>query len=139
MQDFLFALVGGVMIGLAAVMLMATQGKILGVSGILSQLLSKFTEGELWRLSFVSGVLAAPVLTLIVTGYKPAVEITDSTALLILAGLLVGVGTTLGSGCTSGHGVCGLSRFSVRSIFATVVFMVVAIVTVWAMNSMTGA
>jgi len=139
MHDFILALIGGAMIGLAAVMLMATQGSILGVSGILSQSLSSFSSGRSWRISFILGVLAAPVLISFLTGYTPAVVITGSIVPLIVGGLLVGAGTVLGNGCTSGHGVCGISRFSTRSIFATAVFMIVAIITVWIVNKAAGA
>ena len=127
------------MIGLAALILMATQGSILGISGILNQLLPPKTTGADWRICFVLGVLVAPVVTLFVTGYRPPVEITNNQLLLIVGGLLVGVGTVLGNGCTSGHGVCGLSRLSARSFVATVVFMLTAIVTVWFMRSVVGA
>jgi len=139
MHDFILALAGGAMIGLSAVLLMATHGKIMGVSGILSQSLSSFSSGNHWRISFLLGVVAAPVLSMLIIGYKPVVEITGSVVLLIAGGILAGVGTVLGNGCTSGHGVCGVSRFSTRSIFATAVFMVTAIITVWVMNAVTGA
>jgi len=139
MHDFFLALTGGAMIGLASVILMASHGKILGTSGILSLSLTSFSTGYSWRISFILGVLAAPILTTLLTGYKPAVEITGSTLPLIAGGILVGVGTVLGNGCTSGHGVCGISRFSMRSIFATVVFMITAIITVWAVGTATGA
>ena len=130
---------GGAMIGLAAVMLMATQGSILGVSGILSQLLPPKSSAADWRISFVLGVLVAPILTMLITGYTPTVDITSNLPLLIIGGALVGVGTVLGNGCTSGHGVCGLSRLSTRSLVATAIFMITAIATVWAMRSVTGA
>lgn len=139
MHEYILALLGGSMIGLAALILMATQGEILGVSGILSRLLPPKSEGADWRISFVLGVLVAPVLSMIAIGYTPTVEITSSLPLLIGGGLLVGVGTVLGNGCTSGHGVCGLSRLSTRSLIATAIFMLTAIITVWVMNSATGA
>jgi len=139
MHDFVPALIGGVMIGLAAILLMAVNGKILGVSGILSQLPFDLTADGVWRLSFVSGVLVAPILWMFVAGYQPPVEITGNTLFLVAGGLLVGAGTVLGNGCTSGHGVCGLSRLSVRSMFATVVFMLSAIITVWAVNTVGGS
>lgn len=139
MHEYILALLGGAMIGLATIMLMATQGKILGVSGILSRLLPPKSNEADWRISFVLGVLVAPVLTMLVTGYRPDVDITNNLPLLIIGGLLVGLGTVLGNGCTSGHGVCGLSRFSTRSLVATVIFMLTAIITVWVMRSVTGA
>jgi len=139
MHEYILALLGGVMIGLAALILMATQGSILGVSGILNRLLPPKTAGSDWRISFVLGVLAAPLVTLLVTGYRPPVQITNNLLLLIFGGLLVGVGTVLGNGCTSGHGVCGLSRLSTRSFVATVIFMITAMVTVWFIRSFVGA
>lgn len=139
MYDYILALLGGAMIGLAAVMLMATHGKILGVSGIVSQLLPPFSTNENWRISFVLGVLAAPVAASLILGYRPAVEITSNLLLLIVSGLLVGIGTVMGSGCTSGHGVCGLSRLSTRSVVATAVFMLTAVATVFVVRTVTGA
>ena len=135
MHEYLLALAGGAMIGLAAVALMATQGSILGVSGILNQLLPPKSSATDWRISFVLGVLLAPILTMLITGYAPNVDITRNLPLLIIGGLLVGVGTVLGNGCTSGHGVCGLSRLSTRSLVATAIFMITAIATVWMMRS----
>lgn len=139
MHDFVLALIGGAMIGLASVVLMATEGRILGISSILSQSLSSFSKDNSWRLSFILGVLAAPTLTILLTGQNPSVQITGNIVSLFVAGLLVGAGTVLGNGCTSGHGVCGISRLSNRSIFATAVFMIAAIFTVWAMNKAAGA
>ena len=105
MHDFILALAGGMMIGLSAVLLMATHGKIMGVSGILSRSLSSFSSGNQWRISILLGVLAAPVLSMLIIGYKPVVEITGSVVLLIAGGIWAGVGTVLSNGCTSGHGV----------------------------------
>ena len=139
MHEYFLALLGGAMIGLAAVMLMATQGSILGVSGILNNLLPPKSSTADWRISFVLGVLVAPILTMIFTGNAPKVDITSNLPLLIIGGVLVGFGTVLGNGCTSGHGVCGLSRLSTRSLVATVIFMITAIITVWVMRSATGA
>ena len=139
MYDYILALLGGAMIGMAAVMMMATHGKILGVSGIVSQLLPPFSTNENWRISFVLGVLAAPVAASLILGYRPAVEITSNLLLLIVGGLLVGIGTVMGSGCTSGHGVCGLSRLSTRSVVATAVFMLTAVATVFVVRTVTGA
>jgi hypothetical protein len=139
MHEYFLALLGGAMIGLAAVMLMATQGSILGVSVILNNLLPPKSSTADWRISFVLGVLVAPILTMIFTGNAPKVDITSNLPLLIIGGVLVGFGTVLGNGCTSGHGVCGLSRLSTRSLVATAIFMITAIATVWAMHSATGA
>jgi len=131
MHDFLLALIGGGMIGGAAVMLMATHGRILGVSGIVSRLLPPASADWQWRILFLVGTAIAPVVALMISGSLPMVTITDNPAVLLIAGLLVGFGTVIGNGCTSGHGVCGMSRLSVRSIVATAVFMVAALVTVF--------
>ncbi len=138
MHEYLFALLGGAMIGVATVMLMATHGRTLGVSGILKQLLPPFSAIENWRISFVLGVLAAPFAASLFLGYRPVVEVTENILFLVAGGLLVGVGTVMGNGCTSGHGVCGLSRLSTRSIVATVVFMFSAIITVLVVRTATG-
>ena len=133
------ALMGGAMIGLAAVLLMATNGSIMGISGIASRLMPPLSSDWQWRLVFLGGVLAAPLIMTLITGERPAVEITSNVALLIIGGLLVGFGTVLGNGCTSGHGVCGLSRLSTRSIIATGVFMFFAFVTVFISRHILGA
>lgn len=123
--------VGGAMIGLSAVMLMLFVGRIAGISGIASRLLPPVAEDYGWRLAFVVGLIAAPILYQQV-GQQPIEQtVSGDLVLMGLAGLLVGFGSVFGGGCTSGHGVCGLSRFSVRSIVATVVFMVFAFVTVF--------
>lgn len=116
------ALIGGGLIGLAAIMLMAANGRIAGISGIVGGLIGPGTGDRAWRAAFIGGLIAAPVAFL-AFGQEIAVQIPASTGLLIAAGLLVGVGTQLGSGCTSGHGVCGISRFSARGMVATVSFM----------------
>ncbi len=124
--------VGGALIGLAAVLLMAFQGRIAGVSGIASRLLPPYEDREFaGRLAFVAGLVAAPVLVWLATGRFPQQTIEAGMPVLVLAGLLVGFGSVWGNGCTSGHGVCGLSRLSVRSLVATATFMVTAILTVF--------
>lgn len=139
MYEFMMALLGGAMIGLAAVLLMATNGSIMGISGIASRLLPPSANDWQWRFSFIAGVMAAPLIYTLITSTKPAVEITSNVALLVVGGLLVGFGTVLGNGCTSGHGVCGLSRFSTRSIVATGVFMLFAFVTLFISRHILGA
>ena len=119
MHDFILALLGGAMIGLAAVLLMATQGSIMGISGIASRLLPPISTDWQWRLAFLAGVLVAPLLATLITGEQPVIDISNNAVLLVIGGLLVGFGTVVGNGCTSGHGVCGLSRFSTRSLIAT--------------------
>lgn len=126
------ATIGGALIGLAAVILMAANGRIAGISGIAGGLIGPGQSGTErgWRAAFVLGLIAAPVLYM---AFGPAIEVTipASTPLLVAAGLLVGVGTQLGSGCTSGHGVCGISRLSPRGIAATLTFMAAGAIAVF--------
>jgi uncharacterized protein len=129
------SLLGGALIGLSAVLLMWTTGRIAGVSGIAARLFPPYEDRELaGRLAFVAGLVLAPVLARLVTGSLPAQTIAAGTPLLIVAGLLTGFGAVWGSGCTSGHGVCGLSRLSVRSLVATITFMATGVATVFAMR-----
>ena len=126
------SLAGGALIGAAAVMLMAAKGRIAGVSGIAVRLLPPYADNELaGRVAFILGIVAAPLVVLLVTGSAPVPSIEAGPALLAFAGLLVGFGAVWGNGCTSGHGICGLSRLSVRSLVATGVFMATAIATVF--------
>lgn len=125
-------------IGLAAVLLMATNGRIAGISGIVSRLLPPWPSADGQNkshyyvpLAFVIGLLLALPLTKIITGGVPAQTMVASQPALILAGLLVGFGSGYGNGCTSGHGVCGISRVSARSIIATITFMATAAITVY--------
>jgi uncharacterized membrane protein YedE/YeeE len=118
------SLAGGVLIGLSAVMLMAFSGRIAGVSGIASRLLPPLSDGDFsGRIAFVVGLVAAPSIVGFATGQFPTQSIETGGRLLAIAGLLVGFGSVWGNGCTSGHGVCGISRLSVRSLVATMVFM----------------
>lgn len=129
------------MIGAAALLLMATVGKIAGISGIVSRLLPPMNaEANTLKesLSFVVGLLVAAPLYKLSTGSLPDQTITASVSILAVAGFLVGFGTVLSNGCTSGHGVCGLSRLSVRSIAATATFMIAAALTVYAMRHVIG-
>lgn len=129
------SLLGGALIGLSAVLLMWATGRIAGVSGIAARLFPPYEDGELaGRFAFVAGLVIAPVLVRIVTGSFPEQTILATTPVLIIAGLLTGFGAVWGSGCTSGHGVCGLSRLSVRSLVATATFMATGIVTVFLMR-----
>ena len=122
--------IGGVVIGAAASMLILFCGRVAGISGILGGVLSRANNDNGWRIAFLLGMVLSPVLWRLVAPL-PAVSITASWPMLVVAGLLVGVGTRYGSGCTSGHGVCGLSRLSVRSLIATLTFMAAAFITVW--------
>lgn len=128
------SLLGGMFIGLSAVLLMALEGRVAGISGIASRLLPPYRDSVLPRLAFVVGLLLAPLVATAVTG-KPVLQtVSPNVALMIAAGLIVGFGSVLGSGCTSGHGVCGLARLSVRSLVATLTFMATAFITVFVMR-----
>ena len=130
----LAAALGGMMIGLAAALLVLLQGRIAGISGIVGGLLLSPPRGDVaWRIAFVAGLVAAPVLYRLLAPL-PAITIETGIPQLLVAGLLVGFGTRLGSGCTSGHGVCGLSRRSPRSLAATGLFMAAGIATVYAVR-----
>jgi hypothetical protein len=122
---------GGVLIGLAAVLLLAVNGRVAGVSGILGGLLTSRSGAERsWRLLFVTGLIAGAALYRLFYGPLP-IQIQSTAPVLLAAGALVGWGTRLGSGCTSGHGVCGLARLSPRSLLATVTFMLFGVLTVY--------
>lgn len=123
--------IGGAMIGFSAIILMLFIGRIAGVSGIASQLLPPVVEDYGWRLAFVIGLIAAPFVYQQVSGLPVDQTVSPDMALMAVAGVLVGFGSVFGGGCTSGHGVCGISRLSIRSIVATIVFMAVAIITVF--------
>lgn len=131
------ALMGGMLIGLAAAMFALLNGRVAGISGVLGGLF-KPTRGDIgWRLAFIGGLVGASlVYRLFAT--LPAVQIDASYAALVVAGLLVGVGTRYGSGCTSGHGVCGLSRLSLRSLVATLSFMGAGFATVFVVRHLFG-
>ena len=131
------ALVGGILIGVAAAMFLLLNGRVAGISGILGGLL-KPTPGDIgWRVAFVAGLIAAPLVYSLVA-VLPRLQIDASYGALVLAGLLVGIGTRYGSGCTSGHGVCGLSRLSMRSLVATLVFMGAGFATVFVVRHLLG-
>jgi hypothetical protein len=127
------SLAGGVLIGAAAALFVLANGRILGISGIVGGLLRPAAGDAMWRVAFLLGLAAAPfVFTLLApTGFAMAPTIDAGLATLVIAGLLVGFGTRLGSGCTSGHGVCGLSRLSPRSLVATLSFMGAGFATVF--------
>lgn len=129
----LSAFSGGLLIGLAAAAFMLLHGRIMGVSSILGGLLTSVKDDSVWRVSFLAGLIAAPILGSLI-GFMPSVRIEQSFLGLSFAGLLVGFGTSLGNGCTSGHGVCGIARLSPRSIIATLTFMAFGMLTVWLMH-----
>ncbi len=130
------AAIGGALIGLSAAILWVMKGRIAGISGIVGGLAGWPTDFG-WRIAFLIGLLAGPFLAIAVLGW-PAVTSQAGPFTLIVAGLLVGVGTRLGGGCTSGHGVCGIARLSRRSITATAVFMAVAAATVFVTRHLAG-
>ncbi|MDO6525048.1 YeeE/YedE thiosulfate transporter family protein [Motilimonas sp. 1_MG-2023] len=123
------ALAGGALLGLSAVILLLFRGRIAGISGILSGLFTPHKGDTSWRVLFLVGMILGAVI-LLTMGFSIADMPQGSTLLYIVAGLLVGIGTKLGNGCTSGHGICGMGRFSVRSVVATGVFMSVAMLVV---------
>lgn len=126
------SIIGGALIGLSAVLLLALEGRIAGISGIASRLLPPYGKGGvLSRLGFVLGLVLAPLLAGWVSGKPVMQSVSSNLSLMLIAGLLVGFGSVYGGGCTSGHGVCGLARLSPRSLVATLVFMAVAIATVF--------
>jgi uncharacterized membrane protein YedE/YeeE len=133
------AMAGGGLIGLAAGLLWLFSGRIAGISGIMGGLFSSWSRDTGWRLCFLAGLLMGPLMLRGVNGESAAIHINPSLALLSIAGLLVGYGTGLGSGCTSGHGICGLTRLSRRSIAATLTFMTVAAATVYITRHWLGA
>ena len=122
------AAIGGGLIGLSAVLLMLSTGRIAGVSGIFDGLINPKTSDRAWRAAFVAGLIAAPATAMLVGYAVPMPQMPASYVTIVVGGLLVGFGARLGSGCTSGHGICGIARLSPRSIAATGVFMVAAIV-----------
>jgi uncharacterized protein len=130
---------GGALIGLAAVLLMALHGRILGATGILGGLL-RFNDLPDWslRAALVVGMAAGPLVVLLLTGQMPAIDLPISNLAVVVGGLIVGIGVSYGGGCTSGHGVCGNARFSRRSMVATVCFMAAAFATVFVLRHVTG-
>jgi uncharacterized membrane protein YedE/YeeE len=127
------SLVGGVVIGAAAAMFILLNGRIAGVSGIIGGLLRPAGGGFSWRLAFVAGLVLAPAAYALLSEL-PVPTIDAGFPLLVLAGFLVGVGTSYGAGCTSGHGVCGISRLSPRSLVATAAFMAAGFATVFVLR-----
>ncbi|WP_269584590.1 YeeE/YedE family protein [Roseibium sp. Sym1] len=128
----LLSFLGGTLIGLATVALMAVHGRVAGINGIASGFLTTtLNQDWAWRAAFLAGMIASPLILLGVTGQLPEITVPSSPLLLVVGGFLTGIGTTYGSGCTSGHGVCGISRLSARSITATATFMATAVATVF--------
>jgi uncharacterized membrane protein YedE/YeeE len=124
------ALLGGLLIGIASALLMVLNGRVAGISGILGGALAGSMADTAWRLAFLAGLIAAPILMIGVGRSVPEPQMPASWLVVAAAGLLVGFGARLGGGCTSGHGVCGIARLSARSIAATAIFMASAIAVV---------
>ena len=127
--DPISALIGGGLIGLASALLMLLNGRIAGISGILGGVLTPAGD-KIWRLCFIAGLIVAPIILGLFGPALAEPQMPASWLLIVVAGALVGVGARYGGGCTSGHGVCGIARLSARSIVATAIFMVTAIVVV---------
>jgi len=132
------SLAGGSIIGIAAAMFILLNGRIAGISGVLGGLLKPARGDISWRAAFVAGLMGSPLLYALYTEL-PRPRIDAGYAALVVAGLLVGVGTRYGSGCTSGHGVCGIARLSPRSLVATAAFMLAGFVTVYVVRHLVGA
>ena len=133
------SLFGGALIGLSAVLLMLFQGRIAGMTGILSGVLPPHQPDWHWRLQFLAGAIAAPFLLVWLGGVSISFSIPVSNLALVIGGTLVGIGVTYGNGCPSGHGVCGIARLSPRSITATLTFMATAFATVYIIRHLIGA
>ena len=137
MHDFLIAFLGGLMLGVSVVGYLYVHGRIAGISGLIGQVLNPkmmFKTSAIW---FMAGLITVPFIYGVFV--QPEIELNASPLMLVVAGLLVGFGTRLGSGCTSGHGICGMSRLSKRSIVATMSFMFAGFVTVYIVRHVTGA
>nr|WP_156815942.1 YeeE/YedE thiosulfate transporter family protein [Ahrensia kielensis] len=134
-----YSLAGGALIGLAAVLLMLTTGRIMGATGILAGILQPTSLPDWsWRAVVLLGMISGPGAVLLITGQLPAVQVPVSTIMLVIGGFIVGVGVTFSSGCTSGHGVCGMARLSPRSIVATLTFMITTAITVYLIRHVIG-
>ena len=132
------ALVGGGLIGLAGVVLMLFIGRVAGIAGIVGGLFGSDGSGIGWRLAFIAGLIAGPFLVPLAGGTIPDITIDAPLPMVVAAGLLVGFGTRLGNGCTSGHGICGLSRLSPRSLIATLTFMAAGAAVVFVSRHLIG-
>ncbi|WOH37890.1 YeeE/YedE thiosulfate transporter family protein [Thalassotalea fonticola] len=140
MTDFtpFSALIGGLIIGFSALALLILNGKIAGISGIFAQVFDKYPIRSSWQVFFILGVIIGPLLVMPI-GFSLPQQIDLSWPAIIVGAFLVGFGSRYGSGCTSGHGICGIGRFSIRSIYATLIFMSSAIVTVFFIRHIFGA
>jgi len=132
------SLLGGIILGVAAALYVLFHGRILGISGIISGLLHPKSGDRTWRMALILGLLTAPLLAALFFEIRPIVEVEADWLAVVIAGLLVGFGTQYGSGCTSGHGICGLSRLSPRSLVATVSFMTAGFLIVFVLRHVIG-
>ncbi|WP_424981762.1 YeeE/YedE family protein [Maritalea sp. S77] len=132
------AIIGGGLIGIASVLLMGLHGRIAGMTGILAGILPPFSADKGWRIAFLLGAITGPLAIFLITGAP--VDFVNPVPLwaMVLGGVIVGIGVNYGSGCTSGHGVCGMARFSVRSIAATATFMLSTFITVYVVRHILG-
>jgi uncharacterized protein len=128
------SLLGGALIGLSATLLMLLHGRIAGITGIVSGLLPPLARDWQWRAAFVAGLIAAPLVYGALINQSVAVDVAASPLVLLVSGAIVGIGVSYGAGCPSGHGICGLARFSPRSLTAVLTFMTTAAVTVFVMR-----
>ena len=124
------SLIGGLIIGVAVVLFFITTGRLAGISGIVSSTLEK-NKNKFSNLLFIIGLVLGPLVFIFFSKNDVVFKMTSSIPIIIVGGLLVGAGTKIGRGCTSGHGICGISRFSMRSILATIIFMILAMITVF--------
>ena len=131
MDQIIYATMGGAFIGLSAAGMMLSNGRVMGISGIVGGLFQSRSWNFYWRLAFVLGMVIGAVLIKPLGFSVMSVQVDRSIYLIIVGGFFVGLGTTIGNGCTSGHGICGISRFSIRSVVATCTFMISGIVTVY--------
>jgi uncharacterized protein len=131
------SLTGGILIGIAATLLMAFNGRIAGMTGILSGILPPVASDWAWRLTFLAGAVTGPAIFVAAGGSVPF-AVPAAPAALVIGGLIVGIGVYFGSGCTSGHGVCGMARISPRSIAATFIFMTTTLFTVYVIRHVIG-
>ncbi len=136
MHDFLLAFLGGSLLGISVVGYLYVNGRIAGISGLISQVMNPQTALKTPAIWFMSGLIITPFIYGLFI--QPKIELNASPIMMIIAGLLVGFGTRLGSGCTSGHGICGMSRLSKRSIVATMSFMFAGFVTVYVIRHLMG-
>lgn len=133
------SLVGGILIGVASILLMAFLGRIMGATGILAGIIDpKGWPDWSWRAAVLLGMISGPLAMQLILGTGPEIQVPVSPMMLVIGGLLVGVGVTFGSGCTSGHGVCGMARLSSRSIVATITFMISTAITVFLVRHVFG-